>query len=57
VRIGHQSDVHVRVPEGLGYRDDIHSGPEQVAREGVAQIVESYPTNSRPAQGGMQAGV
>jgi hypothetical protein len=44
MRIGHERDVHIRMPQRLRDRDDIHPLGEQVAREGVAEIVESYLT-------------
>jgi hypothetical protein len=56
MRIGHKRDVHIRMPQRLRDRDDIHPFGEQVARERVAQIMESYLTDAHPAQGTMKAG-
>jgi len=49
VRIGHERDVHVCVPERLGNRDHVHAARQQIACERMA-IVERRDayTEARP---------
>jgi hypothetical protein len=47
VRIGHEREVHIRMPERVADRNNVDAGAEQIAREGMAQVVEAYLTDSR----------
>jgi hypothetical protein len=48
--------VYVGVAERLTHRHDVRPRPEQIVREGVPHVVESYLTKPGAAQRCMEAG-